>query len=443
LVVMEFSVPILAAMALYEFINQKDYFRHTLKIAGSDTKIKNEHIFYGIYAITGGLALIAYSMPGLLQSYFQPGEVKEIINALKNQGAQEADINRVLDVVETARMAIFKADAIRTAIIITLGAGLMWAFAKEKINAKILLAGLIVITLGDLYTINGRYLNEKNYRKPNELIRPTIANNSILQDKDPNFRVANLSVSTFNDAITSYFHKSIGGYHGAKMERYQELIEFGIMPDLNKIFQSKATTAGQMMEVFKTMQITNMLNTRYFIFSGDQPALQNPFAFGNAWPVSKIVWVSNADDELDALQQHNLRETAVIDKRFESMLSGFTVQPDSTARIQLISYKPNNLVYEFQSATDQVVVFSEIFYDKGWNAYIDGVSTDHFRVNYVLRGLKVPAGKHTIEFDFAPASYAKGVRISQASSGILMLILVGGIGFMIWQRVKQAKAPKA
>jgi hypothetical protein len=227
------------------------------------------------------------------------------------------------------------------------------------------------------------------------------------------------------------------------MERYQELIEFGIMPDLNKIFQSKATTAGQIMEVFKSMQITNMLNTRYFIFSGDQPALQNPYAFGNAWPVNKIVWVNNADEELDALQQHNLRETAVVDKRFESTLSGFTGQADSTASIRLTSYQPNNLVYEFQATTDQVVVFSEIFYDKGWNAYIDDVATDHFRVNYVLRGLKVPAGKHTIEFDFTPASYAKGVRISQASSGILMLILFGGIGFMIWQRMKQEKASKA
>lgn len=443
LVVMEFSVPILAAMALYEFVTKKDYFQDTLKIAGTDTKVKNEYVFYGVFGLTGALALIAYLMPGLLQSYFQPGEVEEITNALKNQGAGDADINRMLGIAETARMAIFKADAIRSAIIITLGAGLMWAFAKQKINAMILAAGLIVITLGDLYTINGRYLNEKNYRKPNELIRPTTANNSILQDKDPNFRVANLSVSTFNDGITSYFHKSIGGYHGAKMERYQELIEFAIMPDLNKIFQSKATTAEEMMAVFQSMQITNMLNTKYYIFSGEQPALPNPYAFGNAWLVSKIVWVNNADEELDALQQNNLRETAVVDKRFENLLSGFTGQPDSTASIRLTSYQPNNLVYEFQAATDQVVVFSEIFYDKGWNAYIDEVATDHFRVNYVLRGLKVPAGKHAIEFDFAPATYAKGVRISQASSGILMMILIGGIGFMIRQRMKQEKASKA
>ncbi len=443
LVVMEFSVPILAAMALYEFVTKKDYFQHTLKIAGKDTKIKNEHLFYGIYGITGGLALIAYLMPDLIQSYFQPGEVEEITNALKNQGAGDSDINRMLGVAETARMAIFKADAIRSAIIITLGAGLMWAFAKQKINAVMLSIGLIIITLGDLYNVNGRYLNEKNFKKPNELIRPTIANNSILQDKDPNFRVANLSVSTFNDAITSYFHKSIGGYHGAKMERYQELIEFGIMPDLNKIFQSKATTAEQMMEVFKSMQITNMLNTKYYIFSGEQPALLNPYAFGNAWPVNKLVWVNNADEELDALQQHNLRETAVIDKRFENILTGFTLQLDSTARIKLTSYQPNNLVYEFEASKDQVVVFSEIFYDKGWNAYIDDVATDHFRVNYVLRGLKVPAGKHIIEFDFAPASYAKGVRISQASSGILMLIIVGGIGYIIWKRMKQEKTSKA
>lgn len=443
LVVMEFSVPILAAMTLYEFVSKKDYFQQTLKIAGTETKVKNEYVFYGVYSLTGVLALIAYLMPGLIQNYFQPGEVDEITNALKKQGAGATDINRILQIVETARMAIFKADAIRSAIIITLGAGLMWAFAKQKINGRILVVGLVVITLGDLYTVNSRYLNEKSYKKPNELIRPTVANNSILQDKDPNFRVANLSVSTFNDGITSYFHKSIGGYHGAKIERYQELIEFGIMPDLNKIFQSKASTIEQMMEIFKGMQITNMLNTKYFIFSGEQPALQNPYAFGNAWTVNKIIWVNNADEELDALQQYNLRETAIIDKRFESILKGFNCQPDSTARIRLTSYQPNNLIYELEAATDQVVVFSEIFYEKGWNVTIDDIATDHFRVNYVLRGLKVPGGKHKIEFDFAPSSYTKGARISQASSGILMLILIGGIGLIIRQRIKQEKASRA
>lgn len=442
LVVMEFSVPILAALALYEFVSKKDYFQQNLKIARIETKIKNEYVFYGVFCLTGVLALIAYMMPGLIQNYFQPGEVDEITNALKKQGAKDADISHMLNVVETARIAIFKADAIRSAIIITLGAGLMWAFAKQKIDGRILLVGLIAITIGDLYTVNSRYLNEKNYKKPNELIRPTVANNSILQDKDPNFRVANLSVSTFNDGITSYFHKSIGGYHGAKMERYQELIEFGIMPDLNKIFQSKASTIEQMMEIFKSMQITNMLNTKYFIFNSEQPALQNPYAFGNAWTVNKIVWVNNADEELDALQQYNLRETAIIDRRFEKMLSGFNIQPDSTVQIRLKSYQPNNLVYEFEAASEQLVVFSEIFYDKGWNASIDDVATDHFRVNYVLRGLKVPAGKHKIEFDFAPSSYTKGVRISQASSGILMLILIGGVGLMIRQRIKQEKASK-
>jgi hypothetical protein len=188
------------------------------------------------------------------------------------------------------------------------------------------------------------------------------------------------------------------------------------------------------------MQITNMLNTKYYIFSGDQPALPNPYAFGNAWTVSNIVWVNNADEELDALQQHNLRETAIIDKRFESILSGFAPQKDSTALVRLTSYQPNNLTYEFNASSDQVVVFSEIFYDKGWNAYIDDVATDHFRVNYVLRGLKVPAGKHMIEFDFAPASYAKGVMISKISSGILMLILVGGIIYLLWQQRKQSQA---
>ncbi|MBE2246045.1 MAG: YfhO family protein [Candidatus Competibacteraceae bacterium] len=441
LVVMEFTVPILAVFALYEITSRRDFFKQPFTVFKNQVQnLRNEHVLYGVFALTGIMALIAYLVPGILQSFFKPGEINEITAALTQQGAGQSDINRMLDVVETARISIFKADAIRTAIIISLGFALLFAYSRKKINAMVLSIGLIAITFVDLYTINTRYLTDKNYKKPTELIRPTIANQSILQDTDPNFRVANLSVSTFNDGITSYFHKSIGGYHGAKMERYQELIEFALMPDLNKIFTSKANSAEDMMEVFKSMQVANMLNTKYYIFSPEQAALPNLYAFGNAWMVNRIEWANDADEELEKLTREDIKQTAIVDKRYEQVLSGFTPVPDSSASIQLTSYLPNQLTYAFESSTEQFVVFSEIFYDKGWNAYIDDAPVEYVRANYVLRGMKIPAGKHTIEFDFSPASYAKGVMISQASSGILLLIMLVGFSYLIWLQTKKSKA---
>ena len=292
---------------------------------------------------------------------------------------------------------------------------------------------MAVITIADLYTVNGRYLTEKNYKKPTELIRPNEANRSILEDKDPNFRVANLTVSTFNDGTTSYFHKSIGGYHGAKMERYQELIEFGITPDMMKLSQSGS------MDVFKSMQVLNMLNTKYYIVDPNQAAIRNPETYGNAWIVNNIVWANDADDELNAMEKNNLKQTAIIDKRFEKEVLPFQPSSDSTASIQLVSYSPVNLKYEFNSVNEQFVVFSEIFYDKGWNATIDGKEASHVRANYVLRAMKVPAGKHTIEFDFTPESYKKGKMISQASSSILILLLVIGLAWEIKKRMAVQK----
>jgi hypothetical protein len=433
LVVMELTVPILAALALYEMVKNKNLLEEKLKIFSTNTNLKKEYIFYGVYGITGVLALVAYVLPGMFQTFFQPGETEEISKAVIGQGGSDADVTRLLQVAETARIAIFKADAIRTFIIISLGAGLIWAYFKNKISSQILIGCLAVITIADLYTVNGRYLTEKNYKKPTELIRPNVANRSILEDKDPNFRVANLTVSTFNDGTTSYFHKSIGGYHGAKMERYQELIEFGITPDMMKLSQSGS------MDVFKSMLVLNMLNTKYYIVDPNQAAIRNPETYGNAWIVNNIVWANDADDELNAMEKNNLKQTAIIDKRFEKEVLPFQPSSDSTASIQLVSYSPVNLKYEFNSVNEQFVVFSEIFYDKGWNATIDGKEASHVRANYVLRAMKVPAGKHTIEFDFTPESYEKGKMISQASSSILILLLVIGLAWEIKKRMAVQK----
>ena len=229
----------------------------------------------------------------------------------------------------------------------------------------------------------------------------------------------NLTVDPFADASTSYYHKSIGGYHGAKLRRYQELYDHQIKGKFN-------------------MAVLNMLNTKYIIQPDEnkQPAVSpNMQALGNAWFVQEIKWVKNADEELDALSDFNPAKTAVIDERFETDLKGYTSIKDTAALIRLIEYAPNDLKYQVNTHKDQLAVFSEIYYPKGWNAYVDGELKTHFRVNYVLRGMVVPAGKHLVEFKFEPKAYNIGEKISFASSLLVILLVLGYIGFEIKKKV--------
>jgi hypothetical protein len=250
----------------------------------------------------------------------------------------------------------------------------------------------------------------------------TEADKLIMKDVDPNYRVLNTMVNTFNDASTSYFHKSIGGYHGAKLERYQELIE-------NQISKNN-------------MQVYNMLNTKYFIVPGEDKRASvqvNMEALGNAWFVDTYKIVDNADQEMKALDDFDAAKVAIVDKRFEDKLKGFEPSIDSTASIKLTNYKPNYLAYESKSLKDRLTVFSEIYYPKGWNAFIDGKTADHFRVNYVLRALVIPAGEHKIEFKFEPKSYFTGEKIAFAGSLLLLFLLIGVFGLEIKKMLKPTK----
>ncbi len=239
----------------------------------------------------------------------------------------------------------------------------------------------------------------------------TAADEFILKDIDPNFRVLNLTADPFKDAATSYYHKSIGGYHGAKLRRYQELYDSQIQQKFN-------------------MNVLNMLNTKYIIQpdKNKKPSAQiNMAALGNAWFVEDYHFVNNADEELEALNDFDPRKLAIIDKRFSDQLNGFTPSLDSAALIKLTEYKPNELKYQTNTTKDQLLVFSEIYYNKGWNAYVDGVLTPHFRANYVLRAMILPTGKHLLEFKFEPIVYKVGEKISFASS-LLLIIMVLGYG---------------
>jgi hypothetical protein len=285
------------------------------------------------------------------------------------------------------------------------------------------------LILIDMWSVNRRYLNNDSFvRKSIAAVpfEPSVADQIIMKDKDPDFRVFNQTVGNpFADASTSYFHKSLGGYHGAKLRRYQELIDYQLAKG--------------------NMNVFNMLNTKYFIVpdeKGGQPQMQiNMQAMGNAWFVNNAHMVNNADEEIGALTDFVPSETAVYDKRFENQVKGHLISKDSLATIELTDYKPNHLTYKSVTRKDQLAVFSEIYYDKGWNAYIDGKPAPHFRANYVLRAMIVPAGTHTIEYKFEPKVYKTGEKISLASSILLVLLALGGIGFMIKRKIETS--PKA
>jgi len=264
-----------------------------------------------------------------------------------------------------------------------------------------------------MWPVDKRYLNNDDFvpeRQTREVFQPYQADLKILQDKDPYFRVLDLTEDPFRSARASYFHYSIGGYHGAKFRRYQDLIDHHIANN--------------------NMNVLNMLNTKYFIIlpNNQQPeAKLNQDALGNAWFAIEMILVNNADEELDALTNFNPSDQAVIDKRFEMDLRDFEITSDSSASIRLTSYKPNHLVYETNCANDQLAIFSEIYYDKGWKATIDGAPASHFRADYVLRAMIVPAGTHTIDFRFEPRAYFTGNKIALASSLLLVLFALGVI----------------
>ncbi len=386
LVIAELTIPLLGILAVNELLGN------------NLTSLDKQKAIKKSLFIVGGIALFFTLFPGLLFNFSAPSD------------ANYPDW--LLAPLHDTREALMRSDAFRSLLFVLLVAALLWFMGRGKLKvmpACILLALLVLV---DLWAVDKRYLNNSHFVKAKaaNIQQPSAADLEILQDKSLDYRVLIDTVSTFNDATTSFFHKSIGGYHGAKMKRYQELIEYHI---------------GR-----GNMSVLDMLNTKYFIVPGDQnqPVVQpNQGVLGNAWLVEHIKWVDNADAEIAALTGFNPAKEVVIDKRYQSVLEEFKPKRDSTASINMLSYEPNHLVYEYQSNEPQMVVFSEIFYDKGWNAYIDGVLTPHVRANYVLRAMEIPSGKHQVVFKFEPKTYAQGEKIALASSIAIVLLVLGAI----------------
>jgi len=402
LTVTSLLVPLMAAFAVEEIINTKENSKVLLK------KVRNA------FFVVGGLALLFAVMPGLAGSF---------INETRDKASFGESYEQLISAISADRESLLRMDALRSFAFILIGAGLLYAFISKKIKSNYLLIGLALTITIDMWAVDKRYLNNDNFGKKvknlDTEVPPNAVDLEILKDPAMYYRVYNLTVNPFTDGNTSRYHKSIGGYHAAKLKRYQELIE-------NQISKGN-------------MNVLSMLNTKYFITApqGSNQAIPqiNQMACGNAWFINDIKYVANADSEMLALTNFNPKQTVFIDQRFKERVGAMNLKKDSTANIALTYYSPDTLNYTSNAAAESFAVFSEIYYEKGWNAYIDGQKTDHIRVNYVLRGMKIPAGKHEVSFRFEPANYFLGEKIAGISS-ILLLLLVAGNLFMAYNKNK-------
>ena len=418
LVIAEFTIPLLAMLALKEVMERPALFAEQKKA------------FYISFGLTGGLSLLFALFP----TVFFPSYVSSMeMNAL--QGAIPADqLAPILVNLEEMRRSLFTADAWRSFFVIVIGCVLLGGYLFRKWNAKVTVGALLLLCIVDMWSVNKRYLYDEQFvAKGTEMkpfLEPSETDKEILKDKTLDYRVLNMATNTFNENNTAYWHKSIGGYHAAKLRRYQEMIEAHIQGEMETLFTKIPEVGADLSKIDVTdTPVLDMLNTRYYIVPLQQGAtapLFNPHALGNAWLVKEVKYVNNANEEIDAIHGMNPRETAIVDKRFAETVKQPAAMPDSLDNIVLKSYAPNALQYEVDTKQGGTVVFSEIYYP-GWRSYIDGEEVSHGRANYILRAMNVPAGKHTIEFVFDPQSLHATETIAFIALGIMLLGALGAI----------------
>ena len=425
LVIAEFTIPLLAMLALKKFFDEPELIKPRLKYVGIS------------FLLTGVVALLFSVMPSaFFSSFISTSEMQ----ALKSLPAEH--VGPLMANLTEMRQAMFTSDALRSFYIILVGTGILLGFAYGKLKKEYAVAIILVLCLVDLWTVNKRYLNDEMFVPKSEREAPqqmTQADEQILRDKSLDYRVLNLASNTFNENETSYYHKSIGGYHAAKLRRYQEMIEQYISPEMQQIFGAVSEAGGDMTKVNgdSIWPVLNMLNTKYMIFplqGGQTVPLQNPYTYGNAWFVDKLQYAANANEEIDAVGKLNLRHEAVADAKFKTQL-GDAVEQDSVSIVTIKTYEPNELTYEVNSGKGGVVVFSEIYYP-GWTATVDGQPAELGRVNYILRALNVKPGKHDVVLTFKPKSVNTTETIAYVSYVILILVVLGA-AFMEYRRRKK------
>lgn len=389
-------------------------------------------------SIVGGICLVLWLIPGFFFNFQSQNDA---------QFATQVP-NWYYESLLADRKDLLRADALRSLIFVILSASFVYlAVLQKKQLFRYSLVILCLLVLVDLWMVDKRYLNDSSFqrKKTEQYFEKTYADESILEDKSPSYRVLNMSTNTFNETATSYFHKSIGGYHAAKLRRYQELIDFRIMREIQWIggaFQHVSQNSGSMEDLYAAFEMTptlNMLNAKYIIYNPEAPALVNPYAFGNAWFVENVEWVDNANEELDALEVIDPLTTAVVDKKYADVVEKTSAIIDSNDVIELVEYQPNYLKYETKTSSEQIAIFSEIYYNRGWKAFIDGQPVDHFRANWVLRAMNIPAGEHLVEFRFEPDTYN---RLAVTGSAVSLLLIIGFVGICTYVFVKKKKAEK-
>jgi hypothetical protein len=435
LVVAEFCIPLLAALTVKEIIQKPEVLKNNIKY------------LYISLGLTGGIALLFAIAPKLFfSSFISTGEMQAFSQALPAE-----HIHPFLANLTDMRVSMFTADAWRSFIIVAIGGVLVWLFLQNKLKALWMTAGVLLLCLVDMWDVNKRYLNDDDFvykSNQQQVFNLTPTDEYILQDTTKYYRVLNLATSTFNDGITPYHHKVIGGYHAAKLRRYQDLIDVHLTNEMMNMHQSVITSQGNPDSAnADEFKVLNMLNTKWVILpsqDGSTIPIENPFAMGNAWLVDDILFLDNADEEIDALSKVDLHNVAVADKEFEYVLENFKPdfrpsQADSASTITLTDYDSNFLTYNVDAKKDELAVFSEVYYPRGWQITIDGEPAEMLRVNYTLRALPIPEGKHIVEFRFDPQS----IKVTDGIAYTALMIMLLTAIFIIISTVKKRKTKLA
>lgn len=431
LVIAEFTIPLMAMMALKKFV--EDPSSVILNVPVINKKV---NALWLSFIITGGICFLFWLTPdAFFGNYVSSNEHQGILSLASAGYVDQSFVNGLLDNLNEMRRYVFTTDAMRSLCVIFIGTVLMVLHYFNKLKALPMTLLIMALCLTDMWNVNKRYLNDTMfvYPRPTEQsFERTQADDVILLDPTEYHRVLDLTENTFNSNTASYWHKSIGGYHAAKLRRYQEVIEEHISPEIHRLRNSIIETRGnlQVAKGDSLYPVLNMLNMRYVMVKtkeGAKETVFNPSAMGNAWFVSEIKWVDNADDEIKAIGEVNLHKTAVVDRKFQADISDLHTNADSCKKdIKLVEYEANKLRYEVESEKGGVVVFSDIYYP-GWTATISGKEIPVARANYILRAIQVPSGKHEVVMEFDPQTVHTTETIGYTALSILGLAMIGMI----------------
>ncbi|MCR5013668.1 MAG: YfhO family protein [Bacteroidales bacterium] len=433
LVIAEVCMPLLGFLGLAQLAKEPDGFK------------KHQKSFFIALGITAGLCLLFSIAPKLFFSFLSHAEAEQF--AAMSSGKDGALYASFATQLENVRISIFRKDALRSLLFILLAAIPIFLYGKGKLKAQIAFPILAVLVLADMYSIDRRYLNNDNFITKQKTQKPytaSVADQAIMKDNALDYRVADITKDMFNDASTCYFHKSLGGYSGAKLRRYQDVISQYLN---NELGQLRSAKSGQdMLQELAGQKVLNMLNTKYIIYNPNSQPFQNPYAQGNAWIASDVKWVDTPNEEIDAIGSTDLQRTAILNREFEQQVGSYSLT-DSLVQGQIVltEYQPNKLSYQFNStpgatSDNYLVVFSEIWTEKGWKMYVDGEEHPLLRANYLLRAALIPSGEHEIMMEYAPSAWKVGNTIQLVSSLIMLLGLIGALVLTFKTKKKEEKA---